>query len=449
MTQIPRTPEAAGSPSVWLRLRRGLVWNLVAAAAGQGSTFIINLLVANLVGRTIFGEFAMIMSTVLTVSGLMQLALGYTATRYVSEYRAASPERAGRVLGLCWGLSLVTGLVGSAALLACSPWLAGTVLSAPQLSGALALAAGIVLFAVMMGFQMGALAGLEAYRALAAGGIAGSAARIVAAAVGTWLWGLPGALAGLITGAALQWAVLAHLVIAQARRRGIPVRWRGALRERGIIFRFSLPATLNGLSYAPAVLAANALLVAQPGGYGQMGLFGAAMAFRAMVLFLPGNARRVVMSIMNHQQGLGDRRGYWGMFWTSMAFSVAVAVVGAGAVALAGPLLLRAFGKDFTAGQPVLLILMACTVPEAVAIAANQVLQSRSRMWTKFFAVSVPRDVLLVLTAWWLVQLHGAVGLAAAHAVSAGVSSCIICALAYAMREERRPGQASRLRLRD
>jgi len=61
------------------------------------------------------------------------------------------------------------------------------------------------------------------------------------------------------------------------------------------------------------------------------------------------------------------------------------------------------------------LVLMLSTTPEALAVAAYQVVQSQAKMWLSLFAVCLPRDGLIVLLAYFLSPLYGAVGVAWAY----------------------------------
>ena len=63
-------------------------WNLVGIAASQGSTFVVGVIVANLLGRQAFGEYAMVRSTLLAWAALAPLA---AAGRFTVERTATLP----------------------------------------------------------------------------------------------------------------------------------------------------------------------------------------------------------------------------------------------------------------------------------------------------------------------------------------------------------------------
>src|SRR5438045_2646976 len=144
-------------------MARGVGWNLIGTAALQGSTFIINIAVANLLGRRVFGEYAIVQSTVVVFSSVVQWATGYTATKYLAEFRSTDPSRAGRLLGMLAVVSAVLGGILALLLLLSARALAINVLKNPELSTPLMIAAAGVFFGVANMFLIGSLAGLESY----------------------------------------------------------------------------------------------------------------------------------------------------------------------------------------------------------------------------------------------------------------------------------------------
>src|SRR5262245_3731851 len=273
------------SPHLTMRLSKGVLWNLLGALFTQGSVFLTNLVLARLLGKEMFGEFGMMQSTLLTVASIAQIANGLTATKYVAEFRDVDKERAGRVLGLCSVLTFITGWLATILLLISAPWLAIHALKAPHLSTGLFISSAFVLFCVMHGYQIGALAGLESYRNISVFGAVLGCAHLVVCWILANSWGLEGALAGLSISALLRWAVYGAVLNREISKRGIIVRRREGIREREIFFKFALPAALSGLTATPAIWFGNTFLVRQPNGYAEMGIYTAANNFRMMVLF--------------------------------------------------------------------------------------------------------------------------------------------------------------------
>jgi O-antigen/teichoic acid export membrane protein len=429
--------------SLRVRMARGLVWNLIGTATLQGSTFIINIAVANLLGRRVFGEYAIVQSTVVLLTAVVQWATGYTATKYLAEFRSIDPPRAGRLLGL---LAVVSGvLAGTLALLLLvgAKGLAIHVLNNPELSRPLMIASGAVLFGIANVFLIGVLAGLESYPAFGRAGVIAGASTVVACVIGAKTGGLSGAVVGLLVGGMIQSATLGKLVAAETARHGIAMEFAGIRTESNLLLKYAVPVALSGLVTLPAIWVANTLLVRQPGGYDALAVFAAANSFRIMVVFLPSIVNSVSLSLLNNQRGLGDERRFRRIFWFNVSAAAIVAAAAATAITLFGRVLLTVFGRDFGAGYPVLLVLIAATVPESVTNAMIQLVHSRERSWLALRWVTIPGFGTLVVAAWVLTPIAGAVGLAWAYVIAWAVALACTCVVVAKLGI--RPNQLSRI----
>jgi O-antigen/teichoic acid export membrane protein len=406
---------------VALRIQSGVFFNLLGAGFNQGATLIVHLVVANVLGREMFGRYTMIVATVSMVAALGQLSMGYTATKHVAEFRCVARERASRVLGLCAVVSLCSALLAAGILAAAAEWLATRVLAVPLLTGELRIAALSVFFMVLNGFFTGAVAGLEGYRGLARTGAVSGTAFVVVCSALTWQFGLRGAVAGVAFSAGLQAVLLAVLLTREAARHAVGLRFDGLWAERKLVTRFALPASLTGLVTLPAVWIASAILARQPEGFHQLGLFGAAQTFRTMVLFVPQAVNNVGMSILNNKRRAKPAE-FRQVFWINAVLSAGAAIAVATLLFAAATPLLALFGPGFSDGRRVVGILLLAAVLEAVSAAAYQIIVSRGRMWTSFAAVALPRDLALVAVAALLVPALGAVGLAMAHSLGSALA---------------------------
>jgi O-antigen/teichoic acid export membrane protein len=404
------------SSALGARLRAGIGLNLTATVFNQGSTFAVNLVVANLLGRERFGEYTMVLATLATLGMLGQLSMGYTATKYLAEFRSSDRERASRVLSLCGVTAMIAATIAAVGLAALAPTIAQRVLDAPQLTTALRLSAVAVFFTVFNGFLTGTLAGLESYRVIARAAVASGTLYFGCCVLLAWRSGLTGAVAGVALAAAAQCAILALLAKHEIARHGIRLTARDLGREQAVVSRFALPASASGFLTLPAIWGAAALLAAQPEGYEQLALFGAANSFRTMVLFLPQTINTVGMSVINNESSSGpeSRR----VFWLNAALTGATALGVAAMIAAAGPWLLGLFGPEFVDGRLALTILLGAALIEAAAIASYQIVVARAWMWRSFFMVALPRDSSLVLLSAVLSPIAGAAGLAGAYLVA-------------------------------
>jgi O-antigen/teichoic acid export membrane protein len=429
---LTKTPAPAAPPSnLHSRFQMGVAFNLLGTFFNQGSTFAVSIVVANLLGRQIFGEYAIVQNTLVAVAAFGQLGIGFVCTKYVAEFRSTERERAGRILGMLYAFSIILAGIGSIALLVLSPWLAVSVLKAPSLAPVLAMGSAVLLFAILNGFLIGALAGLESYRGLARALVWSGTVYLLVCSGFAWRGGLNGVVAGQAISGLVQFVMLALTLRNECLRQGIRLHYRGTANEWPIILKFAVPGALSGLTSAPALWLASTLLVRQPDGFSQMAIFSASFSLMAAVLLLPNIANNVGMSLINHRKGSGNSLEYRQIFWINLVTTVAIVVTAAIAAALLGPQLLRLFGRNFKNGYPTLLILLAATIPQGLAVALYQIIQSQAKMWLSFIAVAVPRDALIVIFAYLLIPTHGASGVAIGYAAAWSVALLIIGGLVF------------------
>jgi O-antigen/teichoic acid export membrane protein len=420
--------------SIAIRLRSGVSWSLAGAVANSATNLLLNVLLARVLGKEGFGEFAIVQSTMITVSGVAQLATGFTANKYLAEFHTVDKARTSRIVGFCFIVSIVTAVLGFACTLASAGWIAVHGLDKPQLVSSLRVASGAIFFSVLNGFQLGALAGLESFRRFAKGLALGAVGNAVACLVGARIGGAHGASMFLTVGACLQWLALRQALLDELKEQGVRPVYKGLAAEKRIFVHFALPAAISGFVVAPAVWLANSFLIRGANGVEQMALFAAANSFRSLVLFLPQLVNRVTTTLLNTHRGESDVVRYREVFKINFLMTAGAALLGAGGVAILGPWLLRAFGKSFHGAYPALLFLLLAAVFEVLFQAVYLLVQSNEKMWHSFALVLVPRDSFIVIFAFLLAPRFGVVGLAAAYGTGWLLAFLLVSVLAMRIR---------------
>ncbi len=403
------------------RFQRGISWNVGGALMTHAANFITNVVLANILGREIFGQYSIVQSTLLTFGVIAQAAGGITATKFVAEHRARDKAKAGRVLGLCSATTFVTGTVATLLVFFLAPWLAETVLKSPFLLKPLRIASFVVLLTVVYAFQVGAIAGLESYRSFAMACAFQGPFQLGICALFAWRWGLVGAVTGLAGTALARWLIFRITLHREAGKQGITSRLSEIWQERPILMQYVLPASLSGLTAGPALWFGNTMLVRSSHGYSQMALFSAALNLRSVVMFLPILFNNVGFSLLNnHKNEAGTR--YRRIFWANLGGIATAALGGAAVVALLGRHLLTLYGNTFKEGYPVLLVLLCSAVLEATFLGVYVIVQSQEKMWISLLGIVLPRDLTLVIAATFLTARYGALGLALSYVISALVA---------------------------
>ena len=426
-------PPAIDSRRGFMMLGPNMAWAMLGTVFNQGSTLASNIWIANLLGRTAFGEFVIVLATVQATAALASLGIGYTATRYLAELRHRDIVRAGQLLGLFSKMSWLAAVVAALSLAAASSGIAGSALLAPALGSSLLLAAASTVFTIRSGFLTGALSGLEAFRPVGIAGVLSGTMYFGLTVGGASMGGVPGAAVGLCASAVVQCALLS---VALARERKLQRLTRESARfseERPLMFRFALPAALSGLSTVPALWAVQALLARSPDGFANLAVYAAGSNLLSMVLFAPTVLNGVAMAWINRTQAVQGHVAYRSALRANVGVTLVTVITALIGMAIIGPTLLGLYGRDFRSGSTALALLLAASVPEALTIALNQSLQTSERMWEAFLGINIPRDTVIIVTAVLLVPRFGATGAAAAYLSGRLVA---LCSMVYLVRHE-------------
>ncbi len=395
------------------RLAVGTSWALAGTAISQSAAFLGSVIYARSLGRESFGALTMVQSTAIATAGIASLGLGVIATRYVAAYKNSDPARAGRILALCSLLSGVAGLPFALFLLLAAGALPQIVLSGPNLGGLVRPAAVYVYFATLNGFQLGALAGLEAFRQLVTVNLCQAAVSLPLTFFLTSAFGLRGAVASFIAAAVFLW-ILQHAALQrECRLRGIRIDYKNALSERQIMGGFVAPCILSSVMGNCAIWCSYLLVARGRSGLLELGVFQAAYVLRSVVLVLPAQVTRVTTPILTNLWSTNSERTYGKLFWNNLRLNLLIAAVVASSFLLTGRYVLRLFGREFAEGSMILAILAAAAVAEVAASSLYQVLVSHGRMWFQAMVSALWSVTLVGVTA--LSQERGAAALAAAY----------------------------------
>ncbi len=411
--------------SLLSRLLTGTFWNGLALALNQGGTFLGSIIVARLLGQVAFGEYAIVLATLMSISVLAQTGLAFAATKYVAEFRSVDPLRTGRIVGLCLVLGPALAALCALGVALAAPWVAQPALGSAKLALPLAVGAVFIFFYAANSYQVGALTGLERYRALVVPGAVCMLLTLAAIIAGAKMGGVTGAVAGLSAATAIRWYLHQRTLKSECQKAGIAIASVGIWREAPLLYGFALPAALSGLLMIPGMWITNAWLVRQPDGYIQLAHYAAALTLRLLVMFVPALLNSVGLSILNHSRR-GSRAGSFAAVHRLNRFALTGSTAAAALlVALGGRSLLGIFGSGFTAaGGSILWLLLASAVLESVFLGFFQIVQSAGRMWMALVAIAVPWQAAFVGSAYFLIPRYGANGLAASNLI--GISTALL-----------------------
>jgi O-antigen/teichoic acid export membrane protein len=370
------------SSHVGSRLVRGAFWSLTGTVLARALGLLSSIIVARVLGKQGYGQLGIIQITIEMFGIVGGFGLGVTATKYVAELRRSDPHRSGRIIGLCSLVSWMTGAIMAVALALLAPWLAGKTLHAPQLMPLLRIGSLLLLFAAVNGAQVGVLSGFEAFKVRARITLFGGLINFPLMVAGVYFGGILGATWALVASSGANCVLNLLALRKEAHEHGIPLSYRGCFQERLLLWRFSIPAVLTGVVYSPIAWTANVLLVNQPHGYGEMGVYNAARQWQNLLLLLPNIFASVALPIFSSSLNSGKATdNYHKTFRISQTIAVLVAFPFCAALMFTSEWLLKLYGKGFAEGVPVVIGVLLGALIQCIGATCGPAIQAKGKMW--------------------------------------------------------------------
>ena len=417
------------------RMISGIKWTALQSVVVAASNFATAVITARLLGVDAFGAFSIIRITGFMMATMAGAGLGITATKYIAEMRGIDNLRLSRILGLCSIVAGCTSLLFASTILFFAPQVASHYLNVPQISEQLRIAALYIFFVTLNGYQVGALAGFEAFAIQAKINLIQAVVSLVLTFVLTFIWGLTGASSALGLAALLNWIFHQLAIRKEVKRYGIKTSYSELWKENDILANFTIPAALSSIIGAITVWSCNAFLTRQTDGLTQMAIFSAANNFRSFILFVPGLVSHVVSPILCNQLGEKNHSSYSRLFWINIMISAVASIVVALALVLAAPHILRLFGKGFTGGASVAIVVVGMTVVEVMANAFYRSLFAHGKLWWQL-RIIICWSIALGTVAFTTIENFGAMGLAYAYLAAHIVSLVLYAIVTYKIQKK-------------
>lgn len=408
--------------SLRCRIAAGVLWTVLGAGISQGLGLIATVVCARLLGREEYGHLGILVATVNLFATVGSIGLGVTATRHVAEFSRSDPQRAGRIIGLSFLTSASVGLVAAGAVFWLAPWLSRSVLNAPALSSGIRLAAPMILFAAINNYQTGALSGFEAFKVLAILSLIRGCAAFPMIICGVIWGGLPGAVLAYSMSALFTFVIYEVAIRRCAQSHGSRISYRFARADIRLVWSYSVPVMLAGLSFTPAAWWSSTML-ARSTGYSELGLFNAAFQWQTVMMFLSTAVSNLGLPMLSAALPERDIAKYKRLLGINFALTTGLTLLVALPTAIGAGWIMSFYGHQFHGGAAALRLVCLATVLSAGNITVGQAI------WSLDAAVSgmvlgVLRGLALLAGSYYLAG-EGATGLAGAY-VFMGVVQTIV-----------------------
>jgi O-antigen/teichoic acid export membrane protein len=152
----------------------------------------------------------------------------------------------------------------------------------------------------------------------------------------------------------------------------------------------------------------------------EAGLYSASVRISEVVYFIPGILCTICLPrlIELHQS---NRAAYEQRMVDYFSASLVLALLAAGCLVLASPVIQGLFGDDFQSGGSILQIHAWAFIPYAIGIARTQYLTVEDKLWVNLPSTAIALIINITLNALWIPQ-HGGMGAAWATLIAYSVA---------------------------
>lgn len=354
-------------------------WAILGNVLGKGLALVGGIIIARFLGKETFGEFGIIKNTILSISILSTFGLGYSATKFVAQYKNSKPEYINTIIQYSNKITLVVSGILSLGLFLFTDQLADKIFKAPHLILPLKFTSILVIFSALTTTQIGILAGFGEYRGLARINILVGVFTLISSILLTYFYHLNGALISLLSAQMLNWYLNLRLI-----KNRLVTKIRDEEFDRKLfkdILRFSYPLALQEALYSLTVWMGSLLLI-KFSNYGQLGLYSAAVQLSSIILFIPGILRNVILTHLSENviKTIKNRKIIFNMLILNFLITFVPALI----LSFFSNKLSAMYGNSFTNLKDLLAIAFFTTVFSSISTVYTQSLLSLGESFILF-----------------------------------------------------------------
>lgn len=402
--------------SIAKRFIGGAVWSVLGAVLTSGINLVVLMFVSRYLGKELYGQFTLVQSTLASFGIFAGFGVGAASVKFIAELRFAEPQKLRRVLALSERIVILFGSLAALGLAFGSELIARKAFDSPAVSQPLSIAAVAVALTTADGYQKSVMVGLEAMKKFFISSVVGVILCAPLILVLSSVYSLEGACWALVISAFFQCVISRVMMKKLLADNGLQLSRSDCWSEKGIIWRFSLPSMLAGAMVIPSHWIVNTFLVGSPGGYSQLAVFGIAMQWFNVIMFVPGTAGRVVLPILTDHIAKKDSSSSKKILGYAMVANGIVAIPIAFLVSVLSQRIMSMYGDGYANENNALIIAVFVAVLVAVLAPVGNLLAATSRMWLGFLMNAMWAFIYLV-GAYFLVG-RGAVGALTALAIA-------------------------------
>lgn len=404
--------------SILRRILGGAFWSLSGTVVAKLLFLSSGILIANILGKELYGELGIIRSTINMFIVISWMGLGITTSKFVSEYKNVFPEKIHSIYTITKSFGILLGALIAIIIIVFSSTICRYIGDYPHLNLSLKLGTILLFFSSINGVQNGFLAGFEQFRTLAGNILITSIFEFVLVIIGGFLCGINGVILGSGISYILLWWLNNRCIRKLLRKLPPPLESEGNLccKSFMVVWKFALPTSLSAFLIMPVMWYVKTLLV-KSYGFAEVANFDVAEQWRTVLMFIPGALGNIILPILSSTRACNQKSEYWRAFNINLGINIFITFFLFCFILLVGKYILRLYGTNFTDVLPLYWMAFSTIFVAAINV-LDQTIASSGKMWMLFTFNGIWALLLCVLSYILVENNGGALGLAISYTVS-------------------------------
>jgi O-antigen/teichoic acid export membrane protein len=273
------------------------------------------------------------------------------------------------------------------------------------------------------------MTGFQDFRGLAIANLCGGLTMAPIYVLGAYWWGLGGAVVAAIWAVVLSLLINSSFIYRNTRKHQIRYAFLQAYQELPILWKSNIPLVISSVIVSFSYWIPQVLLMQQPNGTAELGMYHVVLNFQAIMLFLPQQLYPVFLPLLSELNGNNSR--FLRIAWKSWLLNTIIALVAVIPFLLFSKLFLGLNGTEFVEGWQVMWAACLLVITMAGGNITFQVLISRGENWL-LLALGIISTTTTFISAFIFLNFQfGAAGLFLAHVMGSLTFSLLVVFVIY------------------
>lgn len=369
------------------KLFKDSFWAVFGNGLGNGIMLLAGIIIARFLGKDLYGEYGFVKSTMFLIASFTTFGLGFSTTRYISNFTADKVEYIRSVVFDSTKITLTFSCSIALLLYIFSPLLANYLGDTNFVNPLKYLSLIIVFRSLTMTF-IGILAGFKDFQIAATNNIISASVLLIISVPLSYYYGLKGALISLAISQVL------NSILNGIKVYGKVVEMQNQVQKSFILelLKFSCPLALQEASFSLCNWS-GILFLTKYSSAGELGLYTASVQWNAIILMIPNLLFNVVLS---HLSGLvKDKAKHDFKIKQLFIINIVCTLIPFLFVFVFANTISSFYGPTFNDMPNVLRVLTFATILEAGASVFKSDFLAKGLNW-QFFLLRFLRDALMV-----------------------------------------------------